>query len=243
LPAAGEPEKSTDNKEVIVAKQSTIKAVEKTEAVTPPAEESAPLTIAKPSGFSLDKFKSKKGAAIANIETMSSQLPVHNMAAAKDFVRLHPDEANFWSDELCFVSVPIKGQKHNTLHLIDEDLALQFLEGGEIQRFRLALASKPNDVFFLCEVPTQNVDNSWNISNLDGCEQAKTRWTKAVSRKSEGVETYKISFARDPESFDQPNWPTQSLGELIERSFAGRMIETAHHPALLRKIGAKQALS
>ena len=81
------------------------------------------------------------------METLQSPLPVHNMAAAKDFVRLHPDEENYWSAELCFMDVPIKGQKHNTLHLIDEDLALQFLEAGEIKRFRLALATKPDDVF------------------------------------------------------------------------------------------------
>ena len=41
----------------------------------------------------------------------------------------------------------------------------------------------------------------------------------------------------------KPNWPKQSLGELIGRAFAGRMIETEDHPALLRKIGAKQSLS
>ena len=134
------------------------KKIKKTE--TPP-EETTPLTIAKPSGkFDLSKFKAKRAAAIANVETLPTPPPVHNMAAAKDFVRLHPDAEAYWSDELCFVSVPIKGQKQNSLHLIDENLALQFLESGEILRFRLALASKPNDVFFLCEVPTQNLDLS-----------------------------------------------------------------------------------
>ncbi len=165
------------------------------------------------------------------------------MAAAKDFVAYIPMRQSYWSDELCFVEVPIKGQKHNTLHLIDEDLALQFLEAGDIKRFRLALATKPYDVFFLCEVPTENLDNSWNDTNLEACEKAKTLWTKATSRKSEGVESYKITFARDPDAFPEPNWPKQSLAELIARAFAGRMIETEDHPALLRKIGAKQSLS
>jgi hypothetical protein len=221
-----------------------IKTIDQTETSPAPEGNGTPLTIAKPSGgFDLNKFKAKRAAAVANIETLPTSLPVHNMAAAKDFVRVHPDEANYWSDELCFVNVPVEGQKHNTLHLIDEDLALQFLESGEILRFRLALATKPGDVFFLCEVPTQNVDNSWNVSNLEGCEKAKTLWTKLTSRKGEGVEDYKITFARDPESFGEPNWPSQSLGELIGRAFVGRIIETADHPALLRKIGAKQSLS
>jgi hypothetical protein len=217
-----------------------IKTVE-VEKVETPEETSVP--IVKPDEFNLDKFKAKRTATVANVETLQSPLPVHNMAAAKDFVRLHPDEENYWSAELCFVDVPIKGQKHNTLHLIDEDLALRFLEAGEIKRFRLALATKPGDIFFLCEVPTQNLDNAWNISNLEACEKAKTLWTKATSRKGEGVESYKITFAKAPDAFRDPDWPKQSLGEFIARAFAGRMIETEDHPALLRKIGARQSLS
>jgi hypothetical protein len=78
---------------------------------------------------------------------------------------------------------------------------------------------------------------------LEACEKAKTFWTKVTSRKSEGVENYKITFARDLDSFSDPQWPTQSIGELIARSFADRMIETDDHPALLRKVGGKQSLS
>ena len=37
----------------------------------------------------------------------------------------------YWSPELCFVNVPIKGQKRDTLHLIDEDLAMRYLPSGE----------------------------------------------------------------------------------------------------------------
>ena len=110
-----------------------MKTVENSEVLTP-EEDSVP--IAKPAEFDLEKFKAKRTATVANVETLQSPLPVHNMAAAKDFVRLHPDEQNYWSDELCFVDVPIKGQKRNTLHLIVEDLALRFLEAGEIKRFR-----------------------------------------------------------------------------------------------------------
>ncbi len=156
---------------------------------------------------------------------------------------LHPDVENYWSDELCFVNVPVKGQKHDTLHLIDEDLAMKYLESSEILRFRLALATKPYDVFFLCEVPTQNIENSWNDTNLEGCEKAKTQWTKATSRRKEGVDQYKITASRDPDCFPLPNWPKQSLGEHIERSFVGRMITTEDHPGLLRKIGKKPPLS
>jgi hypothetical protein len=164
----------------------------------------------------------------------------HNLSGAKDWVRLHSDEANYWSDELCFVNVPIKGAK-DTLHLIAEDLAMRHLPSGRIQRFRLALATKPDDGFFLCHVPSQNLDNTFNKSNLNGCHQAKTLWTQLTSRKEEGVDEYKVDFSRDPDAFPEPNWPTQSLDKLIEVTFNGRMILSEDHPGLLRLIGARQA--
>jgi len=46
-----------------------IKAVEKTEALTP-EENSVP--IAKPGEFDLDKFKAKRTATVANVETLQT---------------------------------------------------------------------------------------------------------------------------------------------------------------------------
>ena len=66
------------------------------------------VAVPKPSGFDLNKFKSKRADAVANVDTLQTGLPVSNMSQAKDFVRLHPDE-DYWSPELCFVMVPIKG--------------------------------------------------------------------------------------------------------------------------------------
>jgi hypothetical protein len=200
-------------------------------------------TIAKPSGSKLDRFKSKRGAAIANVETQQGALPHHSISQARDFVRLHPNEEEFWSSEYCFVNVPIQGMKRDTLHLIAEDLALLYLPSGKIIRHRLALATKPFDVFFLCHVPSQNIDNSWNTSNLQACEQAKSQWVQVTSRKAEGAEQYKIDFARDRDAFPETKWPKQSLEDLIGTTFTGRMITSDDHPALLRLIGAKQDVS
>ena len=201
------------------------------------------VTIPKPSGFDLNKFKSKRADAIANVDTLQTGLPVSKISEAKDFVRLHPDEENYWSPELCFVEVPIKGSKRDSLHLIEEELAMQFLPSKRIQRFRLALATKPYDVFFLCRIPTRNLDNPWNRDTLIGCENAKKLWTQVTSRKEEGVESYLVQFARDPDAFPAPNWPKQSLSDHIDRTFAGLTISGEDHPGLLRLIGAKQPVS
>jgi hypothetical protein len=207
------------------------------------SDDTKSTSIPKPEGFSLDKFKSKRASAVANVETLQTALPHHSISQAKDFVRLHDNEETHWSPELCFVSVPIKGQKHDTLHLIDEELAMRYLESARILRFRLALATKPYDLFFLCHVPTRNTDNSWNDSNLRACEQAKHQWTQATSRKEEGVESYKVKASKDPDAFPAPKWPSASLNDLIETTFSGRMITADNHPGLLRLIGSKQTVS
>jgi len=199
--------------------------------------------IVKPAAFSSDRFRSQTPDTIAGVETLLTALPHHSISDAKDWVRLHPDVTNYWSLELCFVHVPIKGARRESLHLIVERLALKFLASARIMRFRLALATKPNDAFFLCHVPSRNTDNSWNETNLQACEQARTLWTEATSRREEGIDSYQVKSSHDRDAFPEPKWPTQSLDELIFASFANRTIETEDHPGLLRLIGAKQSIT
>jgi hypothetical protein len=141
-----------------------------------------PVTIPKPDEFNLDKFKSKRAAAAANVETLQTGLPYHPISAAKDFVRLHPDEERYWSAEFCFVNVPIKGQKRDTLHLIDEELAMRYLPSGRILRFRLALASKPFDVFFLVTFRHGTKTISGTVATL-----LLARWQKQTGCRSQAV--------------------------------------------------------
>ena len=77
----------------------------------------------------LEKFRSKKSVALASVESNTDMLPHHRIVDAKDFVRLHPDPG-YWSPELCFISVPIIGQKKDTLHLIDEELRWSICHRG-----------------------------------------------------------------------------------------------------------------
>src|SRR5262245_62888749 len=95
----------------------------------------APISIAKPNAPDLDKFKSTRRPTLAGVETLLTALPHHSLPEARDWTRLHPNEAEYWSPEYCFVHVPIKGQKRDLLHLIAEDLAMQYLESAGIQRF------------------------------------------------------------------------------------------------------------
>ena len=106
---------------------------------SPSLSDDTPISIAKPGEFSLDKFRSKRPATLAGVETLLTALPHNSLSEAKDWVRLHPDEETHWSPECCFVNVPVKGQKRETLHLIVEELAMRHLPSGKIKRYRLAL--------------------------------------------------------------------------------------------------------
>ena len=132
-----------------------------------------------------------------------SALPVYSISRAKDFVRLHPDEDSYWSRERTFVNVPIKGQTEGTLHLIKTELAKRHLPTGRLVHYRLALATKPHNVFFLCQMRVRNLENSWNRSHADACELAKTRWVMATSEKAQGRENYKIDFAQNRRSLSR----------------------------------------
>jgi hypothetical protein len=199
------------------------------------------LKITKPS-FS-ERFKSKNVPTLSGVETLLMALTVLKIGDVGDFARLHPSEDDYWSIELCFVSVPIKGTKRDMIHLIDDDLAVQYLPAKKIKRHRLALACKPHNVFFFCIVPSRNLDNAWNAQALKGCCQAQTRWVQALSRKAENVEGYEIKPAIDPDAFPEPKWPSRSLDELLEVTFKEAFIDHDRHPSLLRLIGAKQDLT
>jgi hypothetical protein len=253
MPTPDEQNKSNANPDQVAAEIAS--ALKKTNSGSQPdpvrpgprlVQPEGDVAIPKPDPFAeLHKFMTKRDPTIGGVATLLTALPHYPLPQAKDFVRLHPDREQYWSPECCFVNVPIKGMKRDTLHMIDEDIALRHLPGGDIQRFRLVLATKPHDAFFLCHVPTQNLDNSWNLSNLTGCEEATRAWVKMSSRKAEGVDSYVVTYAQNEKAFPPPKWPTQTLMELIKVTFQapGLSIETEDHPGLLRLIGAVQAIT
>ena len=194
------------------------------------------------STFDLDRFKSKRPPGAAGVVKLVTGLPIIKINEANDFVRVHSDETT-WTPELCFVSVPVKGQRKGTsshqLHLIDEEIALTYLPPGRILRFRLALASKPYNEFFLVKVPTQNLDNSWNQSNLAAIEIAKRVWVWVAS--DDATERYRTTQALDSDAFNEPDWLLlgRTCTEAVGATFKGLTIENDQDDALKRLIGKR----
>ena len=203
---------------------SSDKIVPLTPENSPPDE--APMSIPKPSKSQLDMFKSTRDPSIAGVETLLTALPHHNMSEAKDWVRLHPDEENYWSPELCFVHRA--DQRAKTRPAASD----QRRSGQALPRQRsdpaLSLGagdqSRTTSSFSVtCRRRTSTTPGTTPACGL-AC-RPRAKWAQATSRKGENAEGYQITYAKDQDSFPEPNWPKQTLDELILVTFNGRMID------------------
>jgi hypothetical protein len=212
------------------------------EIVTPP---DPPVSIEKPKGGLLSRFKTGRQNE-GQVEKLLTALPHYKPSDARDFIRLHPHD-DYWSDELFFATVPVQGMKDGVLHLITSELASE-LPPGRVERFRLALATKPYNHFFLAHIPSTNLDNIWNETCVRACTEARAKWRMVVSRKIEGKEGYDSEPTRNekqglPPPFPEPAWLKESLERIIEVSFEGKMILVLTDPAWNRLVGATQQIS
>ena len=70
------------SKQEVTMEKPKLQAVEE---IAPASDTEAAAPIAKPTAFNLDKFKSKRAAAMANVETLLTALPAHSIIAGKGF--------------------------------------------------------------------------------------------------------------------------------------------------------------
>ena len=120
---------------------------------------------------------------------------------------------------------------------------MRYLPSGEILRFRLALATKPHDVFFLCHVPTRNLDNTWNESNLQACEQAKTHVDAGDQPQGRGRRGLQDRRCPRPGRLSRTE-VADAIARRADRQDLRRPHDRARRPpGLLRLIGAKQSMS
>ena len=155
------------------------------------------ISIVKPSF--LDKYKSKRPPTIGGVDAELNPLKVLRIGEVGDFARFHPNEDEYWTPELCFVSVPVNGEKRDMLHLIDEDIAVQVPAGEEDQaacgwRWRRSRTTSSSSAS--CRRRTSTIRGTSRRSRL--VQKAKTPWVQALSRKAEGVDAYKIEYRPRP---------------------------------------------
>ena len=75
--------------------------------------------------------------------------------------------------------------------------------------------------------------NAWHESAARAARRAMTQWTRIAANMQLGA--YEVHEAVG--QLSDPQWPTESFGELLDIAFKGRIIDSADHPVVQRLRG------
>ena len=75
--------------------------------------------------------------------------------------------------------------------------------------------------------------DDWNRVAREAAEIAMSRWIKLTANRSLG--TYDVSEAAA--DLPEPHWPTESMEQLLEVAFRGKIIDSLEHPIVLQLQG------
>jgi hypothetical protein len=182
---------------------------------------------------SLDPFDpealrlSQDFAALADVKPILATVPVRK-PNKQDYVRVHPSEAY----QLTTALLELKDEREN--YLVAPDLRHELF--GELVPVTIFTAITRQGVVFLwsCRLPDETGrSNPWHDSALEAAERAKNKWTRIAADMSLGA--YRIWEASG--ELPEPEWPEQSLRDLLAIAFKGRYIDTHDHAVLKRLRG------
>ncbi len=166
-------------------------------------------------------------AALANVKPILATVPVRK-PGRQDYFRVHPSEAY----QLTTALLELKEERET--YLIAPDLRHELF--GELVPVTIFTAINRQGVVFLwpCRLPDETGrSNPWHESALEAAERAKTRWMRVAADISLGA--YRIWEASS--ELPEPEWPEQSLRDLLAIAFKGRYIDTHDHAVLKRLRG------
>ena len=164
-------------------------------------------------------------AALADVKPILATVPVRK-PNKQDYVRVHASE----DYQLTTALLELKDERET--YLVGPDIRQELF--GELVSVTIFTAINRQGVVFLwpCRLPDETGrSNSWHESALEAAERAKTKWTRIASDMSLGA--YRIWEASG--ELPDPEWPEQSLRDLLAIAFKGRYIE-AHDNAVLKRL-------
>jgi hypothetical protein len=202
----------------VITAASTSKFAVPTVSTSEPSEE-----------FDLESLRlSQNFTETAGVKNLLITVPVRK-PSPQDFVRVHPS-VDYRAD---FAIIELKEEREEYIvrgHDLIGELA------GEITPKTLFTAINRQGVVFLWPVRLPDSDGremEWHRSMREAAEIATGRWVRVKANISLGA--YEITVAES--MIAEPNWPEQSLRELIEIAFRKRLITAIDHPVVKRLRG------
>jgi len=175
-----------------------------------------------PSEFKLDTLVAPTLATEALLTNIAVQKP-----KPQQFIRTRPDVEYTYDAAV----IPYEGETY----LVAANM-LAALE-GEYRAVRLQVAiARHSTVPFLWPLNLPNASgrpNTWNESAIMAACAAQTSWGRGMSDMAQGM--YITRTAKGIE--DDPQWPEQSMAELLGIAFEGKTITDMEHPVVHKLMG------
>lgn len=192
-----------------------------------PADQAPPeLPSGKPGQFNLDKFRVDEDdyAEHAGGQMMLTTIPVRR-PSKESWFRSHPN-SNFR-----FPARVIELKEQGETYLVDRDLWGELDGESTFVRKLLVPVITRQQALLIWPIrlpgPDGRIDD-WNGSAMQAAEIATSTWIRLSPNKSLGA--YQVIAGPDPQS--NVTWPEQSIQQLLEIAFRGKIITSLDHPVL-----------
>ena len=186
-----------------------------------------------------DKIPGKIDFSKFRVSVSSSDLPIAEKVllhvptrkpSKQTFVRVHPDKEYHYDAAL------LKLESEEKPYLVSQSVVNVIAQDVKIVVLHLAIDRQGN--IFLWPVPPKPIEgneNTWNQSQRQIAEMAKTHWVRLSSNTSIGCYEGYPAKGEIPD----PTWPSLSLDEILNIAFgSSHIIDSLNHPALLKLWGA-----
>jgi hypothetical protein len=137
-----------------------------------------------------------------------------------EWVRVHPNHR--------LGPVALLEDDEEKIYLLSEDVHTAVHEEAKVVTLRQCITS--TKVSFIWHVPCVQPDgadwSSWK-SQRAAAEIGEESWIRMIWQRE--ASNYKVRRKAD---YGEPAWPTQSIDELAETAFKGRIIDSLDHPVI-----------
>ena len=178
-----------------------------------------PLAPAKKPDFSALRLPSNYASTLG-VKRVLAAVPVGKPSKEK-FFRVHPDA------DMVYRGMVLELKDQSESYLVTPDVAAVL--GTLVRPVELFLAvDRMNNPFFI-PVPMPGPDgvrNRWHESLLLAIQHARVEWIRIAANKQIGA--YDIHVAQG--DLPEPTWPKESLEQLLDIAFRGKIISDLDHP-------------
>ena len=146
------------------------------------------------------------------------------------WVQTHPDEA-YWMETMV-----LDLKEDGEVYLVESELWPELATESTFTPKALILAMNRQKVVFLWSIRLPGPDgklDEWNRSALEAAKMAQGKWVRVQANMSLGA--YEVWTATA--DWGPPEWPEQSMAELLRVAFKNHHITTQDHPVLQRLRG------